>query len=267
MKNISFTIIKDFFIFYFWCSSLSHVCPGGNISASVSSNGSWISVIIFMLLWSSDFCSGTSSSSKFLIIQWNVGKSAQTQCQIFTVPRWWILTTLMSRWSFFSCHKQTFDLVLVNFLTKETSQQLFDNSLWHSLNIHFPLRMNYNNCNHSWVFSSPGQHLSLCLFCWHFLSSSLNIAVMTLLSTCHNSCVLTALVSADLLTAELLFSPLMSVIGWRHHSAAWGSQSVSRIHKTFTCCVCVWWHILRGYTMFSVHTFTHLNWYILYSGE
>lgn len=123
-----------------------------------------------MLLWSSDFCSGTSSSSKFLIIQWNVGKSAQTQCQIFTVPRWWILTTLMSRWSFFSCHKRTFDLVLVNFLTKETSPQLFDNSLWHSLNIHFPLRMNYNNCSHSWVFSSPGQHLSLSLFSllWHF---------------------------------------------------------------------------------------------------
>lgn len=53
---------------------------------------------------------------------------------------------------------------------RETSPQLFDNSLWHSLNIHFPLRMNYNNCNHSWVFSSPGQHLSLSLFSllWHF---------------------------------------------------------------------------------------------------
>lgn len=52
---------------------------------------------------------------------------------------------------------------------RETSPQLFDNSLWHSLNIHFPLRMNYNNCNHSWVFSSPGQHLSLSLFFLTFL--------------------------------------------------------------------------------------------------
>lgn len=121
-----------------------------------------------MPLWCSDVCSGASSSSKFLIIQWNVGKSAQPQCQIFIVPRRWILTILVNCWAFLLVPQTGFWLSFGSFL-RETSPQLFDNSLWHSLNIHFPLRMNYNNCNHSWVFSSPGQHLSLCLLLLTFL--------------------------------------------------------------------------------------------------
>lgn len=98
-----------------------------------------------LLHWASNYTSSATSRSNFSLFLWNISKSTQwigtNVVQIFMVPRWYILLTLVILWLFLYRHQRVDVLVFYeNILTTVRQIAVKMGSV-----IHGSQRMNCNN--------------------------------------------------------------------------------------------------------------------------